>query len=50
LSKYPDQETAKGLFWFSSQAATCNYQSNHAKVETVPLSALPKDTSELGGL
>jgi len=36
----------------SSQAATCYYQSNHSsKVESIPLSALPKDTtSELAGL
>jgi len=34
-----------------SQAATCYYQSNHSKVEAIPLSALPKDiTSELAGL
>jgi len=32
------------------QAATCYYQSNHSKVEAIPLSALPKDTiSELTG-
>jgi len=29
--------------------ATCYYQSNHLKVEAIPLSALPKDTSELVG-
>jgi len=34
-----------------SQAATCYYQSNLSKVETIPLSALPKDTtSEFAGL
>jgi len=51
LSRYLDQETAKGPFRSSSQAATCYYQSNHSKVEEIPLSALPKDTiSELAGL
>jgi len=35
----------------SSQAATCYYQSNHSKVEAIPISALPKNTtSELAGL
>jgi len=29
----------------SSQAATCYYQSNHSKVEVIPSSALPKDTT-----
>jgi len=32
-------------FWFSSEAVTCYYQSNHAKVEAIMLSALPKDTT-----
>jgi len=41
LSRYLDQETA----------ATGNYQSNHSKVEAIPLNALLKDTaSELAGL
>jgi len=40
-----DQETAKGPFRSSGQAATCYYQSNHSKVEAIPLSALPKDTT-----
>jgi len=32
-------------------AATCYYKSNRSKVEAIPLSALPKDTtSELAGL
>jgi len=46
------QETAKGPLRSSSQAAICYYQSNHSKVEEIPLSALPKDTtiSELAGL
>jgi len=51
LFRYLNQETAKRPFRFSSQAVTCYYQSNHAKVEAIPLSALPKDTtSELAGL
>jgi len=46
-----NQETAKKSFGFSSEAVTCFYQSNHAKVEAILLSALPKDTtSELAGL
>jgi len=36
---------------FKNQAATCYYQSNHSKVEAIPLCALPKDTtSKLAGL
>jgi len=31
-----DHEIAKGRFRFSSQAATCYYQSNHSKVEAIP--------------
>jgi len=51
LSMYRDQETAKESFRSSSQAATCYYQFNHSKVETIPLNALHKDTtSELAGL
>jgi len=51
LSRYLDQETAKELFRPSSQAVTCYHQSNHSKVEAIPLSAMPKDiTSELAGL
>jgi len=38
------QETAKGPLRSSSETATCYYQSNHSKVEAIPLSALPKDT------
>jgi len=46
-----DQETAKGPFRSSSQAATCYYQSNYSKVEPIPLSALSKDTtSELADI
>jgi len=51
LSKHLDQETAKGSFRSSVQAATCYYQSNYSKVEAIPLSTLPKETtSELAGL
>jgi len=51
LSRYLDQETAKGSFRSWSQATTCYYQSNHSKVEAILLSALTKDTtSELAGL
>jgi len=52
LSRYLNQETAKDLFGLKNQAATCNYhQSNHSKIEAIPLSALPKDiTSKLAGL
>jgi len=39
------QETAKGTFRSSSQAATCYYQSNHSKVQAIPLSTLPKGTT-----
>jgi len=43
-----DNEVA---FRSSSQAATCYYQSNHSKVEVIPLSGLPKDTTnELASL
>jgi len=45
LSKYLNQETAKKSFRSSSEAVTCYYQSNHAKVEAILLSALPKDTT-----
>jgi len=39
------------LFGLPNQAATSYYQSNHSKVESIPLSALPKETtSELAGL
>jgi len=53
LSRYLDQETAKEPFRCSSQAATCYCQSTvvHSKVEAIPLSALPKNTtSKLAGL
>jgi len=50
-SRYLDQKTAKWPFRSSSQAATCYYLSNHSKVEAIPLTALPKDTtSEFVGL
>jgi len=39
------------FYLLSSQAATCYYQSNYSKVQAIPRSALPKDTtSELVGL
>jgi len=39
------------LLRYSSQAVTCYYQSIHSKVEEIPLSALPKNTtSELADL
>jgi len=45
---YLDQETAKVPL---RQAAIYYYQSNLSKVEAIPLSDLPKDTtSELAGL
>jgi len=51
LSEYLDLETVNWPFRSSSQAATCYYQSNHSKVEAIPLSALHNDTaSELAGL
>jgi len=40
------QETAKEPQWFSSQAATCYYQSNYSNVEAIPLRALPKDRNK----
>jgi len=51
LSRYFEQGTANGPFRSSSQTATCYYQFKHSKVEAIPLSALPKNTtSELAGL
>jgi len=39
---------SEGTLRSSSQAVTYYYQSNHSKVEAIPLSALPKySTSEL---
>jgi len=35
----------KCLLQSSIQAAILYYQSNHSKVEAIPLSALPKDTT-----
>jgi len=49
FDKVPRLGDSEGTF--SSQAATCYYQSNHSLVEAIPLSALLKDTtSELTGL
>jgi len=51
FAKLLGQKTAKCLLRYSSQATTCYYQFNHSKVEAIPLSALPKDTtSESAGL
>jgi len=52
LLRYLDQETPKWPFRSSGLVATCYYQSNHSKVEAIPLlSTLPKDTtSELASL
>jgi len=35
-----DQESAKRRLRSSSQTAICYYQSNHSKVEAIPLSGL----------
>jgi len=43
------QSEPKGPLLFSSQVATWYYQSNHSKVEAIPLSAL-NTISELAGL
>jgi len=41
----------KNLFGLRVKLATCYYQSNHSKVQAIPLSALPKDTTrKLAGL
>jgi len=37
---------AKGLFQSSSQAAFCYYQSNHSKVEAIPLNSLSEDNKQ----
>jgi len=51
LVKVPRPGDSEGTFRSSSQAATFYYQSNHSKVEAIPLSALPKETtSEFAGL
>jgi len=42
LSSCLGQETAKWPLRCSCQSAICYYQSNHSKVEAIPLSALPK--------
>jgi len=43
--RYLNQETAKWPFPSSSQAAICYHQSNHSKVDAIPLNALPKNTT-----
>jgi len=45
LSRNLDQETAKRLFWFTSQTATCYYQSIFSKAEAIRLNTLPKHTT-----
>jgi len=51
LSRHLNQKQRRKLLLSLSQAATCCYQSNRSKIEAIPLSALPKDTtSELAGL
>jgi len=51
LSRYLDQETAKGPFPSSSLTATCYNLPHHSKVAAIPLGALPENTaSELAGL
>jgi len=42
VKRYLDQETEKRPFQSSSQAATCYYQSNQLKGETIPLSTFPR--------
>jgi len=49
--KLPQPGDSEVIFSTSSQATICYYQSNYSKVEAIPLSALPKDTtSELAGM
>jgi len=51
LSMYLDQDTAEEPFRSSSESCHLLLQSNHSKLEAIPLSAFPKDTtSELAGL
>jgi len=40
IVKVPRLGDSEGTFRSSSQAATCFYQSNHSKVEAIPLSAI----------
>jgi len=39
LGKVPRSYDSEGPFRSSNQAATCYYQSNHSKVEAIPVSA-----------
>jgi len=49
--KVPRPGISEVTFSVLSQAVTCYYQSNHSKVDAIPLSTLPKDTAcELAGL
>jgi len=41
----PGASTREELFWSLCQSATCYFQSNYSKVEEIPLSALPKNTT-----
>jgi len=49
--KVPRPGYSEGIFAVFVSNFTCYYQSNYSRVETIPLSALPKDTtSKLVGL
>jgi len=45
LSRYLDQGDSEVTFLVLESAATSKYHSNHSKVEAIPLSAFPKDTT-----
>jgi len=46
-----DNNTIDYRLPIDSSNPACYYQSNHSKIEAIPFSALPKDTtSELAGL
>jgi len=46
IVKVPRPGDSEFTFSVSSQAATYFYQSNHSKVEAIPLRALSKNTSQ----
>jgi len=49
--KVPRPGGSELTFWVFESSCHLYYQSDHSKVEAIPLSALPKDaTSELAGL
>jgi len=51
FAKLPRQRDSEVTFAIFESSATYYYQSNHSKVEAIPLSAFPKDTtSELADL